>query len=465
MGLEKNDEFKFRTGMLWLLIAVPFLGPYLYFVNFEIAGTTIDVFRAVLGISFVICIVKAVQKKWEIPQVKGTAGLFVLFLVLAFALATVNIMRQGILAGELTEMMALLYTIIYTVCLALIIGKDAELWEKIQSMLIAVGAAVTVLAYAEVLTGFCLPSSRYNNMEYLPGYSAHPATSIYANENNLAAFFLIICTVIIMKIIKEPNKKKCILMYIEFTAILILLTLSDSTIYKLGVIIEIIAALIFYVHIKKKDKTVFAKCGIIIGLIVGLLVLLKTFFRKALMLGNILITCGWQEMISVDISDKLAQGDALMAQLSNTGMGTVTIRKNLFLYGSEAAADNPVTGHGADSFSRVIGLNDAWLAGTGEIVDPHNFLVELVVQYGILLLILFLIICVVVFIGSLKGIWKGNAPEKQRYCDVTMLLIAFAIMSVMPSSFIKYTVYFIPFVVVVTGFDLIRAMEKHKEIA
>lgn len=463
MNLENNNDLKFRTVLLWLLIAAPFLGPYLYFMSIDIVIMTIDVFRMVLIACTLICAVKIIQKKWRLEIHKGSTALLALFLVLTLAIAAVNIARQGMIAGESAEMMALMSVLLYLFCVSTLLNGDIKLWEKLQDMLLVIGGVVIVLAYAEVLFGFYLPSCRYNNLEYLPGYSAHPATSIYANENNLAAFFLIICTVIILRILKETNKKKYILMYTEFAAILILLTLSDSTIYKLGVIIEIILALILFTKVQGRNKALYIKCGVITGLIAGLLVVLKTFFRKGLMLGNILINHGWNEMMSVDISEKLAQGDALLAQLSNTGMGTVTIRKNLFLYGTDAAMDKPVLGHGADSFSTVIGSNEAWLAGTGEIVDPHNFLVELSVQYGILLVIIFITICAIVLFYALKGAWRGVAALKTANVDIVMMLVAFAITTVMPSSFMKYTVYFITMVIVVTGIDIVRKIEKHKE--
>lgn len=460
-----NDCKKIRIRLLWALIAAPFLGPYLYFINFEIAGVTVDVFRIVLGICLLTCIAMIKRKQWELTPVKGSVRWLILFFLIAFVIAGINIVFDGIHAGELSEMISLLIAVIYIYCINTIINGDIYLWEVTQEIYIVVGAVVLALSYIEVLFGLSLPSSRYHKTEYLIGYSAHPATSIYANENNLAAFFLIVSTIIIYRIFQEKNKKKRYLLYFEFLAIVILMMLTDSTIFRLGMIFEIILALILCSKIHDENKVVFQKRGLIVGLFYSLIAIKKGLFRQILLFGNILITCGWKEVTKVAISDNLKCGDDLSAQLANTGMGTVTIRKNLFVYGSKASMEKPILGHGAGSFSAIMNANEEWLKGTRDIVDPHNFLVELAVEYGLPLTLFFLLLCIVVLVKTAKEAGLCKNISQIIYIKIIMLLFAFGITTVMPSSFMKYLVYFIPLIIVVIGLEILKNQKivRHRE--
>ena len=456
MGIEKTDELKLKKIILAYLIASPFISGYLFFIKFEVAGVVIDLFRIGLAICFLIGVRYFFSEKgdWYKFYGKGRLALGIWFIII-LAVGTAHIVFQGTMPGGVSELVTVAENLIFLICMILFIQNDGDLWRFSVNILKYTGVIVALISYFELIFGFELPSSRFNEVEYYNGLSFHPATSIFANENNLAAFLLVVSAILVWQMLHESYKKRYCIKCIQLIIVIITAVIADSTIFKLGIIIITVMACLILLIKNPVSKKNMGRCGIQVLIPVLICYILKKFVRAAFIITSLNVLKQRALLSDVDLT-KFLSGDSLVEQLQNTGMGTVTMRKNLFFYGVDAGRLHPFWGNGSNSFQYIFEHNAYYLEKTGGIVNPHNFLIEIFVQYGAIAVTLFLIICVVAFFVSAKDAVyiKHQSDEAYNMGFIVLMLVAFSITTVMPSSFFKSTVYFIPLFLVLIGIDL-----------
>jgi hypothetical protein len=116
------------------------------------------------------------------------------------------------------------------------------------------------------------------------------------------------------------------------------------------------------------------------------------------------------------------------------GFNSSAIRMKLIENGLYLIKKNPVFGVGPGQFS-VLNLNQKVPNFTGENVSPHNYLIEIISQYG-LLAICFLSYLLVLFVRLLKF-----RTETSFWLIVSMILLFLS--SNMPSAFIYQPIYWL----------------------
>lgn len=456
MDIWEKKEFKLNKILLAYLIASPFISGYLYFMQFELAGIVFTIFRIGIVICFLIGTWQLFSLRQNLGDVcgKGTFSLGMWFVII-LGIGSSHAVIQGFLPGGFSEMAAIAESLLFFICLFIFIKRDRNMWIFTVDAFKYTGIAVALISYFEMFYGFKMPSSRFNEIIYCKSVSFHPATSIFVNENNLAAFLLIVCSVLIWQMLHETNGKKYIIKCIQLIIVIIPAVISDSTIFKLGIILITVMGCMLLTKDEPISKGVLGRCA----LQVSLPVLTCYVFKRLLRIGCINVSLklmNQYSLLSNEALRKLIQGDSLMGQLQNTGMGTVTMRKNLFIYGLDAGKTHPLFGNGANSFFNIFEHNKHYLEKTGGMTNPHNFLVEIFVQYGGIAVGIFLAICLITFVIILRRVLsqKRSINFKSDTGFIMMMLIAFAITTIMPSGFFKCVVYFVPLFLAVIGIDL-----------
>ena len=102
--------------------------------------------------------------------------------------------------------------------------------------------------------------------------------------------------------------------------------------------------------------------------------------------------------------------------------------------------------------------NNSYLRSkTGGIVDPHNFLIELLVQYGLVFFVPFIVLCAVVLVRAFRLVRKGETLPKRRTASLTVLLmVTCAFVSIMPSSLIRLSPVWVFFLLSIANIEIIE---------
>lgn len=447
------------------MIAGPFVSGYLYFIKFVFPVMTVDIYRMLVAASLILTLISRIRTRRKegaralySPQKTSVHAL--LMFVGMIVVGVSDIARMGAYKGAVSELVAVATNCVVLFLLIDNIHNDCGLYLFAIDVYRYTGVVVAVLACLEAIIAFELPSSRFIQIDYLEKYSYHPATSIFGNENNLSGYLLTVIAIVMWLMLCEPRSKKKILYTIELILLIIPGILADSTIFRLGMILFLVLSFIISLMLSKGNYGRLLDRILPTGAVACLMLFVfRTKIKEVFIKLNAYIIHGEPLFTDSDVPMKAINGDVFFEQVKPAGMGTVEIRKNLFIYGVQAAKKHIFFGYGPDSFQMVIKRNPNALKHTEWIVDPHNFIVELLVQYGGILLVLFLFICVSVVVKALKNVFgkRTDFSEKRIYIIVLYMLIALAVTTVMPSSFIKSNVYFLSFFLAVIGADLYPA--------
>lgn len=453
---------KINKFVIIAMIAGPFLSGYIYFVKFELPIITIDLYRMLVVFSLILTLISKVRTRHALHNTSlfsmsnMSTLVIVLFLGMIFV-GLIDIIRMGAYNGAASELFYIFINGVVLILLVLNIQNEINLYLFALDVYRITGVAVAALSCLESIMAFELPSSRFCKMHYFEKYSYHPATSIFANENNLSGYLLTVIAVVMWLMICGPRSKKKILYSFELILLIIPGVLADSTIFRLGILLLLVFSLVVSIFLSKNELNRLFDRILPAGIVTCLMLFaFRTTIKEIFIKLNGFFIHGIPLLSTIDAPLKTIKGDNFFDQVESSGIGTVEIRKNLFIYGVKMAKKHIILGFGPDSFSTIIKKNPNVLISTAHIVNPHNFIVELLFQYGGILLILFLFIFISIFWVAIKKIFSKNTnfSIKKIYIIVLLLLLAFSVTTVMPSSFIKSTVYFLPFFIAAIGVDL-----------
>ena len=466
MDLKNNTDANIRKILLTALLISSFLSGYLYFINFEILGVSVNIHRIVLAICFVWCILMIFKKRLDKSILCSKPNLsIIIFLGGALIIGTVNLALGKNSNGALTELLVIACNLAYMLCFALLVGRDITMWLYGKRVFKIIGFCIAVLAYAEILFGLELPSSRFASAEYLEGFSVHPSTAYFTNENNLAAFMLMIAAIILLEIFCVKSSKELLKKAVQFVIVLLPMIITDSTLFRFGLYVCLIMSTIVFVKICGFSKLNFTKITVAYAISIVCCSVLKKTIRSLFFKFNLYVMHGVTEF-DYDGVKTLITGDSLIGQLNNLGLGTFNIRKNLFSCSIDAAKESPILGSGANSFPDIFQNNPEYMELTGGMTNPHNFIAEVMVQYGIPLMLVFVSICAALFFISVKKAIEKKLDTDIRilYGSIAVLTVAFAFTTVMPSGFIKGPEYFIPLFLLVIGLDCLSNKNRRRRI-
>lgn len=454
--MENIKNYKTRKNWVYLLIASFFINGYMPFLKIETGFIAITLFRAVLLMATVFCLISILFGGWRIKLSLDRPSISaMLFALSLFGMCIWYSKNNMLLPGGHDEMIALGQVVLLSFCIPVLIGRDEQMFLDAVHAYRNVGIVIAVMAYIETIWGFTTASCRYGQMTYFPGYSYHPPTSVFGNENNLAAFLLVVSAIIIMDIMSSQTTKGVVMGMIGLTVVLVPVAIIDSTIFRIGIVIMVAVSIAVIFRISRQTGRNLAKSAVIVAVPYVLCFALKKEIRKLFIYLNVKLSGG--NITFGPEMDKLISGDSLSAQLQNAGMGTVTIRKNLFINAIDAVKSSPLRGYGPNGFQNVFKAHPEYTAQTGGIVDPHNFIAETMVNYGVPIAVFLVILCIGLIAMPLKAS-RNHAEGAFRPLIIAcfVLSIAFALSTVMPSSFASGIIYFVPLFILASGCSILR---------
>lgn len=462
--MENIKNYKARLTWIYLIVIAFFVNGYMPFLKIETGYLAITVFRATVVIATLWCLVMVLFGGWEINLRQGKPSLAAFaFILLIFGIEIYYSRANLLLPGGYDEIILTVQILMLAFCVPVLIGRDEQMFLQSVHAYRNVGIVIAIIAYFETIFGWASESCRYGSMVYFPGYSYHPPTSVFGNENNLAAFLLVVSAIIIMDIMSSQTFKGELYGMIGLAVVLVPAAIIDSTIFRIGIVIMVAVSIVVVFTISRQYGRNTAKSIEIVAVPYVVCFLLKKEIRKLFIYLNVKLSGGYitfgPEM------DKLISGDSLSSQLQNSGMGTVTIRKNLFINALDAMKESPLLGYGPNGFANVFKVHPEYTAQTGGIINPHNFIAECMVNFGLPVAIALILLCVMIIVMPLKAS-KNHAAGAFRPVVIAcfVLAIAFALSTVMPSSFMQGVIYFVPLFILASGGSILcKEKEEYEE--
>lgn len=435
-----------------------------YFLNFPVFGFIMDFRRICLLIVAVYCCIlwimrlhkKSAGAHLKKAHLRMFAFLFFVFLALCGVVWILAGRRDRVAISEAAYLIMLAG---YAFCLFTLIQDASDV--EICCKTVALSALIlAVLGTVEVVTGPYLPADEaiQDGVEAEKKLRLYAPTTVFTNTNDLCAILFLSLSVMLDRILCADSIKKVLLRCTAVIVIFIPITFTSSTIFKIGFTV-VLAMFILLVLLRKETKQGKLRG---IGVTVGTeaMSLYATRLWGPLAYTIKMVSCGVKPGQST-FDPGIVGIDSLADQVNafTQGGGTIYIRAYLAYAGVLFFLDRPLLGYGPHGFQILMQqANNSYLRSkTGGIVDPHNFLIELLVQYGLVFFVPFIVLCAVVLVRAFRLVRKGETLPKRRTASLTVLLmVACAFVSIMPSSLIRLSPVWVFFLLSIANIEIIE---------
>lgn len=427
---EKKQEKAYSIISL-LLPAIVIFGHY-KFVDIRVLGVPLNFVRVLIPSLFLILTIKRVKNKNKQDEYghNEITILCILAIWIAYGLFTLFKMPYADPHFGLLEISSLVLGIMIISILMILCKHDN--WDYIVLGIKVCIVITIIIAVYEIVTARHLSISRYsdpsfisevkkfygNNMHML---KRHVATTVFYNENDYSAFLAIV-TPFLIATEKENSKAKWYFNLIVFCFAFAVLYFNN--------------AFICFV-------------AFALGLIVVLTFGYNTMYKRAEIIGALIITRVLVHFLEKAAGLDLSMGNTLYAQLGNNGVGSMARR--LYTYKivfRETFITSKGLGFGAGSFTNYFGR----VGQKGTILlDPHCFWLEILSKYGIVIFILFTGVLMRIMILLIR---RCVILNDARCIPVIASGLSMIVASVAPSSFINFGYYWIPIAMAVFLIDI-----------
>lgn len=342
------------------------------------------------------------------------------------------------------------------------ICDNEDILKKVFKCIRIICMILSIWALFEILTGVYSLFSKYYwleiverkdwvavGLEGLKDDSIYFATTIFHNVNDFSCFLAIFLPLFFVT--PENTKKENILRSIGLLFILFILSVNDSNI----AIISISVATIFYFIFSKNKKYAggllalsFAFLSFGNKIICSFFIFIKSHLPIAVpasanKYGSILDLIKIKNMIGLKETVEIQVMDAMGGSANS-----LMCRWQITLTSLRMTAKSKLMGIGPSAFTNFIERNEK----DSLLVDPHNWWLEILSQYGIIIFILYVTVMAWIFV-SVCLIYKKTGS----YVELTYLCMCliFCLACIAPSNYLKCTYQWIlPAIgIVLIGFD------------
>ena len=420
---QKNKNYLFITIATIIPIVIIF-GNY-SFTDIEVAGLTLNLYRVLTPLFFILLLFNSVRKNDGILSRVGNIErkLYCMIIIwLLYGAVSILLFPYADFHDGLLELLALTLGFV-TVASVCMLGRNNVWYYLIIGIKIAV-IVVCMIGMYEIITANHLSTSRFSDPEFIRlnkelfGDEAkllkwHLATSIFYNENDCSAMIAIFSAFFIVQLVDRKTLWIRAIDLVGLCLIFSILFFNDAFICFVAFIIGVAVSLIFGVK------------GIA-NRIIPVICLIATRIL-VFVLGK-----------ALGINSGLA--GTLLAQIDNnaSGMGSMYYRINTYRVTlHETFFTSKGMGFGAGSFSKYF---NQFVDSHMIMSNPHCFWFEILSEYGVIVFLLF--ICLLVMI-MVKLIMKYHQTKDSKYILIIASGLSLIIASVAPSSFLKYGYYWI----------------------
>lgn len=301
-------------------------------------------------------------------------------------------------------------------------------------------AILLIIGIFEVFTGKHLSTSMWNDPGYVerieefykedgvPKEARYIATGIFYNPNDYCAFLSIFSPVFLLS--KNRELKRIVGNYIMLFMVFVMLLIDDAWIC----VVSLILGLVVYL--------VMTKAHLIKWIMVAAIFTIARFSGGALI--AVISECLYKLSHNDIFNHKVAVSEvetAVFTQLDNMSQnqGSLFLRINTYLESiREMFLQSKGLGLGAGSFGNYF---DSIAEKKGMMSNPHSLWVEILVQYGAIVFLIFIIVLVIIFS---RLVVKALKEKNETYMLVIAMGVSFIFASFAPSSYLTNSYYWIP---------------------
>lgn len=396
----KKIEVLFKNDIFFLIFGLLIVGA-LGSENFYVVVPQLQLFRVAFILSFLFMLIAIAKLKICFSNLSK----FVLFFFLIQYVWTTEV---SIYLTTLNLKNFFNFTILFLLILNLLFLMEynkklfIKTFLKVSILMFIISISISIW---EIITHKHLSSSITNNS---PEYLAFVPTAFYGNPNQLASILTLIL-LFLFAYFKTLKKEPSYWFYIIFLMSIIVTFFTQSV---LNLILQLFILLLTVVKVKKIFKLLF------LGLI-----LLIAFYWLSLFISNKSFDFNYI------INGYLAGG-------------SYSIRKALYLDAINSIGTNFSFGYGVNNSSLYYQLlNDPKVKG---IVNPHNYLLEMLINSGLYIIILYIILNIYLSVLFMRN--------KQLYLIIVLLLYHIILISGSSALFGWY--YYIFFIAIISLYDI-----------
>jgi len=437
--IKEQHQSKLEWLFLAWLLSIP-IGNKI--ASFSIGFMTIYPNLILSLILFPIAI--ATFKKWSI-LLKSFSGVLILLILYSIFWSIFNSSNYSWLIDIRSLVLHFMYA---TILLGLFYSLGKELFLKLLSHGVLFYLLLLILTgIAEYYTGIHLKGSYTDALDLLGGASKISYSPLYIYDNaNTYLVYLNLLSFIHFSILKLRGKEVNLWFFISL--FLLVFLFSDSADSKISMFVSIISLSVLLISIALKSNMKIKKY-------IGFVLIGFAFISLVIMNSNLY----WGPKYS-PVEEKVNKETIIIHEGDTDNKGLVydenyqlflpklsstTVRKNLIYNGFDMIKSHPFIGVGPGQF-RVKHENKEVKYETETVINPHNYIIELIAQYGIIGWSYFLFLGVVFILQINKC-----AKTKQNYW-ILFLIPVYLTFSISPSSFLVLDInwFFVSLIVVFT---------------
>lgn len=373
-----------------------------------------------------------------------------------------------------TEIMGVIFITSNLYCYVNLVRDRKDLRFFLQ-WLVVCGILLAILASIECVTGSFFPHGAYNislEEKISRKQTLFPPSVVFGNTNDLASILFLCLALVGNFFLHAKSQKKEAICFGIMLLLLLPTPMISSTIFELCFcfLTVLLMVLVFFFH-RRNRRTMVRKLFFLLALLalyqlVYLPLIRWTFIRLNSLYYDSLIRTYLQthpmaglENLDLEIlgNNTVYATDSFGSQIKNfgNGYGTIHYRFWLIVAGLSFFLSHPILGVGPGNYRSMLESNAYFFQQTSGIIDPHNFYMELLSQYGLLFFLPMLYFYVKLFLHGLHLIRRREGRD-QRYFGslLLLLLICCALICVLPSSMLRFSAFWLFFIALVLAADL-----------
>lgn len=308
-------------------------------------------------------------------------------------------------------------------------------------------AIFLVLATIEHLTTLHLPISRFSQ-----GFQPHLAfrpTGVFVNENNFAVFINLSIPFLLARLRCFPQLWSRIFAGLGLACGVYMLFVTGSRINWIAFVVLILVYSLLLTQRGNKLKILVVLTLLIFGAYFVLGAVQPALRRIMEVQLDSLLTSYLEIAGFTEVAAGTLEGADPSEGTGNAGGGTVQVGKQYLVSNNSIAIRLNLVRNGILFLTKSRGVGtgvgsfEAWIErdavyDTKEIVNPHNWWIELLAEYGIIVTVGYLALYASLFWAAWKG-WKRSAGEDKWIPEaLTLTLAILPLVSISPSSFLDY---------------------------
>lgn len=396
------------SNILLILITVFSIIPNIGLI-FNTFGFHWTVYRIVIVIAFVLSIlirngrIKLNQRAFT-ERFAAILLIWVLYGLILLILSEYSNKHEG-----LVELLSISYAFLLLVTIR-IIGVNECKVNIVKSTIIFVFCFLLVFAFVEIITGDHLPTSIFNDpqipVDRFPSH--HLATGFSYNPNDFSA--MLTCLYPIVFICGKTAFK-----WLGTLGVIAVNLVNDATICNIAIIVSL---LLYYVTNSSVPR--------------GRLVLRRIVLTVAIVLIILFFLYGQSYLVKRDDFLGTIARHLFYAQ---RGTGSLYNRVVIYRDSINAWSQGGFFGFGPASFTNYFTV---WGSESG-LVNPHSLWIEILFQYGIIIIILYIGFLINLMIKS-RRIYLNRAYSRNSkyYIMIVLVILTYMIVAFAPSAFLSY---------------------------